>query len=686
MSLESRSALDRYRDDRSEAAFREVVEAHLDHVYAVALRRCGGRADWAQEVTQAVFCELARKAGSLPQGTTPGGWLHRCAVYKSSEIRRAESRRRRHEQEAARHFDDASPPAADDLWTELAPVLDEALAKLPRRDRDALVLRFYERRNLREVGAALGATEDTAQKRVARALQRLRAELARRGITSTAGALGSVLATSAVTAAPAGLASAVTPLALTSVATAGGVAATFFSTLTLMTTKTKLTLTAAGIGLVLALPLCFQQHTIHRQAKLIDELSHRLVQAEERVAAAAPRSPVARPAAAASAVEAAVATVASDGVAGLEKILKEQDPVKRLSAFTAFLQTMSADEAPAVAGLFAKLTDAGASLQEEARLFLRAWGGVDGPGPLAVMEKHHVIAQKRATVLSGWAARDPHAALAWLETQPAGEAAETLARGLAEGWAVQDLDAAARWVETRPSSEARKDMIENLFRQYVTTRGIEGAKEWFASMTPNEQDPSYQQRAFNDIASHLAKTDLAQARQWLDDHAGQPWAGGGGVKDILQAWVKTDPPTAIEWALAHPEIRTRGDGWNSPLGAAVYSWAEADPNAAGQWLGTQTGTSGYDQAAASFVKGITDVDPESGFAWAKTIQDPSLRSESLVTAGVKWMLSQPEQARAALQAEGLQANISQTRSVFRDEVIERVQIHETRGAGGRQQP
>src|SRR6266576_812567 len=96
--------------------------------------------------------------------------------------------------------------SGNDTWRHIAPLRDTAVASLNEKDRQAIMLRFYEGRNLREVGAALGASEDAAEKRVSRAVERLREFFAKRGVTVGASGLVVVLSANAVQAAPAGLA------------------------------------------------------------------------------------------------------------------------------------------------------------------------------------------------------------------------------------------------------------------------------------------------------------------------------------------------------------------------------------------------------------------------------------------------------------------------------------------------
>lgn len=197
--------LRRYIHDRAEAAFTELVERHLGLVYSVALRRVGGDRHLAEDVTQRVFSVLARKAPTLVGRPTLSGWLYTSAHLTSAAVVRSERRRKVHETDAqimqATH---SSPEAAAD-WTQLRPVIDDVIVILKEDDREAIALRFFEKRTFAEVGIALRVTEEAARKRVDRALEKLRAVLAQRGITSTTVALGIALPAFAAADSPAGL-------------------------------------------------------------------------------------------------------------------------------------------------------------------------------------------------------------------------------------------------------------------------------------------------------------------------------------------------------------------------------------------------------------------------------------------------------------------------------------------------
>ncbi len=209
-----------------EAAFGGLVRGHIDFVYRAALREVNGDAHLAQDVTQAVFLMLARKARDLEAYRALTGWLYSTTRYCAREAIRKDRRWRNREKEALAMSTQLKESVTDSDWKALGPVLDDALHELDAADREVVLLRYYENQPYAEVGARIGLAKNSARMRVERALEKLRQRLERRGVTSTAAALGVVLAGQPAISAPAALAGTVIQLSLAGAAVGGGVAGT----------------------------------------------------------------------------------------------------------------------------------------------------------------------------------------------------------------------------------------------------------------------------------------------------------------------------------------------------------------------------------------------------------------------------------------------------------------------------
>ena len=237
-----------YARTGSEAAFAQIVARHINLVHSAARRYTGNEAQ-AEEITQAVFLILARKAGSLSKSVALAGWLYQTARLTAANALKAETRRQLREQEAYMQTQANEADAA--VWREIAPLLDDAMGRLGATDRTVLVLRFFEGRTNAETAAALGLAEGAVQRRVLRALEKLRARFAQQGVTQTAQAIAGTVSAHAVQVAPAGL------LLKVSLIAAKGAATTTIATIvkgtlkTMTWTKVK-TATIVSLGILLA--------------------------------------------------------------------------------------------------------------------------------------------------------------------------------------------------------------------------------------------------------------------------------------------------------------------------------------------------------------------------------------------------------------------------------------------------
>src|ERR1039457_793092 len=223
--LDDHELLAEFARTESEAAFAALVGRYVNLVYSTA-RRFAGNPHHAEEITQAVFIILARKAGTLSPIPLLSRWLYQTARLTAANFMKGEIRRQHREQEAYMQSILNEPDAA--AWQQSAPLLDDAMGRLGETDRDAIVLRFFENKTAREVGAALKLTEAAAHKRVNRALEKLRKIFSKRGVTLSGAIIAGAVSANSVQAAPVALAKTISAVAITK----GAMAST--STLTLI--------------------------------------------------------------------------------------------------------------------------------------------------------------------------------------------------------------------------------------------------------------------------------------------------------------------------------------------------------------------------------------------------------------------------------------------------------------------
>ncbi len=249
MTMSDHDLLREYARSQSESAFAELVRRYVGLVHSAAQRQVQDQ-QLAEEITQAVFVVLARKAGRLGSNVVLAGWLLKTARYAAQTQIRANIRRTQREQEAA--MQSISNESTTAAWEQLAPHLDAAMSALGDTDRNAIALRYFENKSAAEIATVLKLNEDAAQKRVARALEKLRKIFSKRGMTLTAVSIAGALSANSVQATPVGLAVAISGTAAKGALASATIITLVKGTMNLMAwTKLKMAMAvSAGVSLV----------------------------------------------------------------------------------------------------------------------------------------------------------------------------------------------------------------------------------------------------------------------------------------------------------------------------------------------------------------------------------------------------------------------------------------------------
>ena len=602
--------LHRYADDRSEDAFAELVRRHLGLVYHAALRQTGGDPHRAQEVAQLVFTEVARQAAKLATHPHLVAWLHTCTRQIASQLRRTEARRLAREQVAFQMNADeraaAPEPAAD--WERLRPLIDDALQSLAERDRAAVLLRFFENRSYAELAASLAVSEDAARVRVNRALEKLRAALARRGLASTASALALALATPALAATPPGLAASITTASLSAAAvTAGTGGAAGLAGGTLSTTTTgatalgtaKIALSTAGALALLSLGITLHQHRAasfqNSKFPIPNSSSPALSAAELRAILHPPRL---------STAEADDALAAYLALPPLSEDTSPAEYLERASRLRALLTRLPAEH-------HGRLLAATAARPGEPEARLR-----------------HIA-------FTAWTELEAPAAARWiaaLETDAAIDATQhaTLTTEAALAWSRGDFDAAYAWSSTLPDGVLSRAVAIELLTWLAAT------DHQRALALARTGDDTFFTSARVAIFKVWAKKAPAAALQALgpaiQENDQERWV----LLPALKVWAGDDAPAALDWLLREaPAAASRTD---QPLLTSLIYWAPAgssDPGAFADLLASRADLNATSQHLSNYLREWAGLDSAAALAWLDRLPDPARRL-GLIRSALPW--------------------------------------------------
>lgn len=600
------------------AAFRQLVEEHLDLVHSVA-RRVTGNAEAARDVAQIVFLKLHRKHSSIPADLPLTAWLHRETHSASVNHVRAEVRRKSRERVAA---DLSAMNQESELWHDLAPEIDAAINRLPTKDRSVVLLRFYENRSYAAIGERLGFSEDATRMRTNRALGKLRGILRARGIQATATLLASTLPGHAVQKAPESLALAIlkTPL----------VGSSLLTSLVLMT-KTHF-LALATIALVLPI-VVYQQNRVSNLAEENKELRFNLQSSPPRAAMTAPeRTP---------------------------RVVSTREPQK---GQTAKKTPEVITPESALAQIMARIGEGLASRHPSMVQAINRLEGIPPATLLAICHKTEDLKQKKelagfladylgasapqacmdfvaslptdwqaalaAKVIQKWSSASPEKAAAWFLEHEMEESA-LLGTGAQRDRVAVDL---SRVIMQKGSLGEALGFAEKLLdrsRQEAVVSGIvawakpETAIELGEQIFARDQEAPVDQIAMTEIAERLSRDDLQKGREWIETIPEDREAlAQAAYEGHALTWIKTEAQEAADWWI-------QKNGQANP--AKIYqkiteAWVDTAPNQCGEWLLQQPQNESLDNARAAYARAIAERHPDAASTWANSVEDANLRA------------------------------------------------------------
>ena len=623
--MDDQTLLNRFTAKRSEEAFRTLVSRHLGMVLGIAQRRTGNRA-LAEDVAQNVFTALAQKARRLSRHTSLTGWLFRATLNECAMAhRRNQTHARKMNELSERLLNDSD---GRDIWEEAMPFLDEAIDKLPKGDRELILLRFFEHKSFRDIGQELGKTESAAQKQGERALVKLSASLKRRGVVASSTLLGSCLATKAIAATSENLITTVT-------GTATEAAVGTVAKLTIIETLQAMNLlpikTATVVTVVAAIPVISHWNSNQELRRELSELREQKPQVIEVVKEQPSTLAVSRQRPARTANDPAPAmaqTASAERADTWHDALHEQDPIRRMQRIGALLAQLTPAQAPAIAAQFEDLQKRGRHFSEEYRLFLRAWGRIDGHAAMAHVApdgftRHN---SNMLAALAGWASVKPFAARGWVDALAEGKSKEELIYGLLDGWSMVDFASAAAYAETRPRSTARNRFRGLLLQRSLSAGGVPAAQQWFHRIADDEHNSKYKELAFNEVIQAMLYRDPSAAAQWISQLGEQKFVTAKPIIQTAASLAKNAPEQAMHFLQnsEHVDAQILLGGKEQVLS----KWAAKDPLAAGNYLQQINNSAEYDKLAGSYARSIASVDADKALQWAKSIGNEALRGKA----------------------------------------------------------
>lgn len=628
MELSDRDLLERYATRQEDAAFRLLVERHLALVHGVA-RRVMGSEDLARDVAQQVFLRLAQRATLIPKDLTLTAWLHRVTHHLAIDLVRREERRKK--RELATLDATAMETNPSPRWSELAPVIDHLINRLPAADREVLLLRYYKNEPHAAVARQLGLSEAAAKKRTTRALDKLRGLLAKKGIATSAAALATLLPAHAATPVSGSYVLAVS----TAAKGAAPVAASSFNIHLAMTTAQKSAIAAAALIFMASAGYALRSSSPGDAAALGTHNSG----AGEANGGASPRLRAGR----------GSPLSAEERLERLRRIIETRSQVERPRQMLAFIDDLGPDQFAETA---AQLEQLKVTLHTtEFQMLLGAWVKLH---PLAAVAWAKGNANKAvlASILLPWGEADPAAALDWVIREcPEAMASNPRERepliAVLAGTASKDMVAALKGLQAIQDEKARIDATKQLGSHL--SGNVAMVEEMLDTLAP-ETGAQYSEFLSWSSSSLMnnGKGDRALELLLANEAARQLTS----LKVFFQSWHREFPEEALAAIQQIPE----GDLRAEAVAGYCVAACNANPPETFELLHRYPGAA-TDMVLAEMGQECAIEHVALGIEQMLQIKDANLRNE-VVTSRLKWWLQLREKdARKWMDAHELPAEV-----------------------------
>jgi hypothetical protein len=335
--------------------------------------------------------------------------------------------------------------------------------------------------------------------------------------------------------------------------------------------------------------------------------------------------------------------------AAMLEAIREGDPVKSQLMFARLMEELTAENAPAALAMIRENVGGFESMRYMSTLAYK-WGQVD---PLNAMKS---LAQgddrggrmSQSVVLTGWASADPKAAMEWLNAYD-GEGKDWLSMSIVNGMVKSDPEGALKYVAALEREEDRSRGAETIAREMIRLGGAEKAVAWLNGLT----DPDMKSGAFRTVAEQMLRGDATKAAEWVKAFAGEDYAADA-VRNVAETLARKDPQEALTFANS-----LTGKAQSSAVGQAINEWIRQNDGAgmadAAKYVEGLPQGDARDAGTRAIAREAVREDPQAGIAWANQIQDPEVRTDTLIDVARRYMREDLAAAQAWLATSGLSA-------------------------------